>query len=113
MRCLHPSHPSRRGAIAPLAAVLLPVFLGCVAFALDVSWITLTRSELQNVADSAALAGVQQLMTNLPLHNMAGTSAGRKASLRAAAMAAARASARQYAAANSAGGVANLELLDA
>lgn len=47
----------RRGAIAVLAALLV-VFLICImAFAIDISYITNTRSELRRSVDAGALAG--------------------------------------------------------
>ncbi len=47
---------SRRGVIAVLSAVLLVVLLGMVAFAVDVGYLSLARTQLQTAADSAALA---------------------------------------------------------
>jgi Flp pilus assembly protein TadG len=46
----------RRGAIAVFAAVLLVVMLGFVAFAVDVGYLSVTRTQMQNAADAAALA---------------------------------------------------------
>ncbi|MFL5327296.1 MAG: pilus assembly protein TadG-related protein [Gemmataceae bacterium] len=111
MRNLH-SQQTRRGAITVLAALLLTFLLGMVAFAVDISWIVLTRAELQNTADSAALAGVQQMMDNLPLFYDGNATAAQKNTLANAAMTAARTKARAMAAANTAGGVSNLNLLD-
>src|SRR3954452_2896014 len=97
--------PRRSGAIAPLAAILTVFLLGMVAFAVDISWIALTSSQLQNDADAAALAGVQQLMANYALYVAPGQTPANKAALIDAAMSQARATAKQYAKANSAGGV--------
>jgi len=52
---------SRRGAVVVLAAVLLVVMVGMIAFAVDVGFITVARTELQGAADAAALAGVSKL----------------------------------------------------
>jgi Flp pilus assembly protein TadG len=54
----------RQGGITPMACLLLPLIIGMVAFAVDMSWLVLTRSELQNAADSAALAGANRLGDN-------------------------------------------------
>jgi Flp pilus assembly protein TadG len=59
---LHPSQP-RRGAMAIFAAVMLVVLLACVAFAVDLGYIIAARAEMQNAADSAALAGASQLLS--------------------------------------------------
>src|SRR5262245_43182120 len=51
----------RPGAIGPLTAVLLIPMVAMVAFAIDMSYIWRTEAELQNAADSAALAGAAEL----------------------------------------------------
>ena len=51
----------RRGVVAVLFALLLPVFIGFVALSVDLGVIVLARAQLQTVADAAALAGAQQL----------------------------------------------------
>ncbi len=48
--------PRRRGVIAVLAAVLMVVVFAMVAFAVDLGYMTLVRTQLQASADSAALA---------------------------------------------------------
>jgi Flp pilus assembly protein TadG len=53
----------RRGAVAPLAALLLIPILGMLAFAIDIGYIAQTNLELQNAADAAALAAAEQLET--------------------------------------------------
>lgn len=45
-----------KGVIAILMALLLPILIGFGAFAIDISYRFLIRSELQNVADATALA---------------------------------------------------------
>ena len=56
--------PRRRGAVAVVVALLLIPLLAFVAFCVDVGWMTTTKSELQNAADSAASAGARQLVDN-------------------------------------------------
>ena len=43
--------------------LMLPVFIGFAALAVDTSMIAVARSQLSTAADSAALAGAQQLAT--------------------------------------------------
>lgn len=47
----------RRAAVLVLFAILLPVLLGMMAFAIDMGYLVLTRTQLQCAADSAAMAG--------------------------------------------------------
>jgi len=49
------------GATTVLVAVVLPILIGIVALAVDIGYLMVTRNELQNVADAAALAGGRQL----------------------------------------------------
>jgi Flp pilus assembly protein TadG len=56
----------RRGAVAPLTAVLLIPILGMLAFAIDIGYITEANLELQNAADAATLAAAEQLETYYP-----------------------------------------------
>ncbi len=51
----------RRGVIAVLAAILLVVMFGMIAFAVDVGYLNLVRTQLQATADAAALAGASRL----------------------------------------------------
>jgi Flp pilus assembly protein TadG len=51
----------RRGVVVVLAAVLMVVMLGMIAFAVDVGMITVSRTELQTAADAAALASAAKL----------------------------------------------------
>jgi uncharacterized protein YegL len=51
----------RRGLVVVMAAVFLVVMVGMVAFAVDVGFVTVARTELQGAADAAALAGVAKL----------------------------------------------------
>src|SRR5947209_806603 len=52
-----------RGVAAILFGVLLPVLIGFAALAVDTSLIAVARGQLGTAADSAALAGAQQLAT--------------------------------------------------
>ncbi len=54
------------GTVAILTAVLLCVLLGFMALAVDVGHLTGVRNELQNAADSAALAGARALFPAMP-----------------------------------------------
>lgn len=111
---MFPAQRERRtGAILPVAAVLLIAFLGMVAFAVDIGWIVLAESDLQNSADSAALAGAESLMDNYVLYSLPGQSASQKTSLLNSALATARTRAKTFAGYNSAGGVNSLVLNDA
>jgi Flp pilus assembly pilin Flp len=52
---------NEKGATAVLVAVLLIVLLSFAALAIDIGYLTVTRNQLQNVSDAAALAGARQL----------------------------------------------------
>src|SRR5262249_15735845 len=56
------NRPHRTGAVAPFVAILLIFLLGMVAFAVDMGYIVLVKQELQNAADSAAMAGAARLL---------------------------------------------------
>src|SRR5262249_36966644 len=62
MRLHQATKAQRHGAIAPLALLLLVPLLGMMAFAIDIGYVVVAQTELQNVADAAAMAGGQQLM---------------------------------------------------
>jgi len=57
MNCSRPVRPNRRGATLVLVALLIVFIIGICAFAIDLGYIMLVRTELQNAADSGALAG--------------------------------------------------------
>jgi Flp pilus assembly protein TadG len=61
MRYIREKTRRPRGAIAPLAAILLVPLIGMMAFALDVGYMIIVKAELQNAADAAALAGAEKL----------------------------------------------------
>jgi Flp pilus assembly protein TadG len=52
---------AQRGAAAIWFAICLPVLMGLTALAVDLARINLTRVELQNAADAAALGGAHSL----------------------------------------------------
>ncbi|MFO0927331.1 MAG: pilus assembly protein TadG-related protein [Gemmataceae bacterium] len=110
---LHESNSSRRGAIAPLAALLLIPLLAMLAFAVDLGWITHTHNQLQAAADAAALAGAGSLTDNFVKFNLMGVTAAQKTALRADGVTRATATARTFAGYHPAGEVANLNLLAA
>lgn len=62
----------RRGAIAPLAALLLAVLVGMLAFAIDVGYMAVVKGELQSAADAAALAGAARLQNPYVLYYLPG-----------------------------------------
>src|SRR5260370_17572019 len=106
----------RRGAVAPLMAVLLIRLVGMVAFAVDMAWIVETENELQSVADSAALAAAGALISDGSNQNgfvqyyLPGQTT--RSTILSNAQVNAKAAAKAYAKANTAGGVSNLVLND-
>jgi hypothetical protein len=52
---------NQRGATAVIVALVITVLIGFVALATDVSYVSVTKNELQNIADAAALAGAGEL----------------------------------------------------
>ena len=55
------SRYSRRGGMLPLIAICLPLFIIAAAFAVDVAYMQLTRTELRTATDAAARAGAKTL----------------------------------------------------
>jgi Flp pilus assembly protein TadG len=51
----------RRGAIVVLAALFLVIVLAFLAFSVDLGYMAVTESELQNAADAGALSGARAL----------------------------------------------------
>jgi len=73
---------SRRGAIAVLAAVLTIIMLAMLAFAIDVGYVSLVRTQLQAAADASALAaasriGQSDMVTTAQSVGSSNTAAGR------------------------------------
>lgn len=54
---------TQKGAVSVLVALTLPVLIGAGALAVDLAYLHVVRSELQNDADAAALAGARKLYT--------------------------------------------------
>ena len=54
---------NQAGVSAVIIAIVLTMLIGFVALAVDVGYMYLTKNELQNVADAAALAATRQLGT--------------------------------------------------
>lgn len=52
---------TRPGSVLPLICVLTVFLIGMVALVIDLGYIAVTRSELQNAADAAALAGAEEM----------------------------------------------------
>ncbi|HJT76163.1 MAG TPA: pilus assembly protein TadG-related protein [Gemmataceae bacterium] len=90
----------RRGSTLPLTALLMPFIIALVALSVDLGWIISVRCQMQAAADSAALAGAQQLLNNNYLKGTASTGTATDA-----AMSAARTAAQKFAAKNYGGGV--------
>ena len=59
------SHHKERGAILAIVAISLPLIIALVAFAIDINHLYVVRNELQNAADSGAIAGANELYNNL------------------------------------------------
>jgi Ca-activated chloride channel homolog len=55
------SSRDRRGAMLVLIAICLPLLIIMAAFAVDVAWMQLSRTELRTATDSAARAGAKEL----------------------------------------------------
>ncbi len=101
----------RRAAIAPLTAAMVIPLLAMVAFSVDMGWLVVVETQLQNSADAAALAGTQELMGPYVQWSLPGLSANQKNVIRAIAIQNAIATTRQYASYNTAGDV-TLTVLD-
>ena len=56
-----PAGRGRRGAVLPLACILLTVLLGCAALAIDLSRLYYAAGEAQAAADAAALAAARAM----------------------------------------------------
>jgi len=63
----------QRGVAAVVVAIVIAVLIGFAALAIDIGYLAVTKNELQNVADSAALAATGKLgdiYTGMPQANM-------------------------------------------
>ena len=63
--------PRRGGSVVVLCAILLVPLMGMVAFAIDIGYIAVVRSQLQRAADSCALAGAAMLIDEDSLSGVA------------------------------------------
>src|SRR3954463_7702529 len=54
----------RRGAILPTLVVAMVALLGFIALAIDIGMIAVARTQSQNAADAAAMAGARALNGN-------------------------------------------------
>jgi hypothetical protein len=52
---------NQRGSVAVITAILLAALIGIAALAVDIGYVAVSKNELQNVADAAALAGAGKL----------------------------------------------------
>jgi Flp pilus assembly protein TadG len=89
----------RTGAVVPLVAVMIVFLLGMIAFGVDLGYIAVTQKEVQNAADSAAMAGTSQLLDRNALKG---------APSQSAVVANARATAQSFSSKNTAAGVSLL-----
>lgn len=99
----------RRGAIVVVVVLLLIPLLAFMAFCVDIGWITVTKSELQNAADSSAAAGARQLMDNYGAYSL--PAQPNRAALIDGAKQAASTYSRRFGGYNAAGGVTSLTIL--
>ncbi len=106
-----PVRSRRKGAIAPLTALLLIPLMAMLAFSIDVGWITHTHNELQAAADAAALAGAGQLGDGFVSYYLPGVSSSQKTTILNNAKTQATTAAQAYAGYNGAGDVSSLTLL--
>jgi Flp pilus assembly protein TadG len=83
----------RRGTVVPTLAVFLVVLVAMLAFSVDLGRVALCRAQLQNAADSAALAGASALGTDNQIVPY-------QSGIQASDIASARALAQQFAQAN-------------
>ncbi len=60
-RTTHRADATRRGAMMVLVALMLPLMLIMVAFAVDVAWMQLVGTELRTATDAASRAGAKAL----------------------------------------------------
>lgn len=103
-------HQARRGIIAPLAAIFLIFLTAMIAFGVDIGWVVLSQTNLQNAADAAALAGAHPLMNGYVQYQLADSST--KSTVLTSAKTSAKTYAKNYASYNSAGSITSLVLND-
>ena len=71
----------RPGAVAPLMALLMLPLLGMLAFSIDVGYMVLVQTDLQNAADAAALAGAERLQGLFVQYNSPGLTAAQQSAI--------------------------------
>ncbi len=109
---------SRRqsGAVAVLVGGILVVLISFAAFAIDIGYAMVTKNELQNIADGAALAGARMLgriyECDADLVNCPGPMSYEAQKTYAADEAAIKGAAKDVASANSAGGKYGITIND-
>jgi len=63
---MRPSRPtSRTGAVAILTVLLIVMIIGCVAMAVDIGFVMLTKTQIQAAVDASALAAGTELLPGL------------------------------------------------
>src|SRR5207302_1875728 len=82
-----------------------------LAFSVDVGWMVVVKTELQNAADAAALAGAEQLQPGYVQYNLPSQSGTNKAAILTASKTTASTWAKNFAGYNRGGNV-SLTLLD-
>lgn len=103
-------HPPRRGAVLPLTALLSIPLFGMLGFTIDVAHMVSSQTELQSVADAAALSGADQLMNGWVQYYLPGQTT--QTNILSTSESNAKTYARRYADKGTAGGVTNLTILD-
>ncbi len=68
----HRAIRKRKGAVSILACLLLIPLLAMLAFSIDAGWMVLVKTDLQNTADAAALAGAEKLQSGYVQYNLPG-----------------------------------------
>src|ERR1700719_2854581 len=58
----------RRGSVLPLVAMSAIALIGLLALAIDIGMIAIARSQCQNAADAAAMAGARTINGNVGTH---------------------------------------------
>ncbi len=55
---------SEKGVTAIIVALLIVVFLGIAALAIDIGYLAMAKNQCQNATDAAAMAGARKLSEN-------------------------------------------------
>ncbi len=64
---LHQARRRRTGSILVLTAVMMVLMFALLAFAVDIGYVTLIRTQMQSVADAAAMAATWELLDSRTL----------------------------------------------